>query len=347
MLTLAEAPLPHLERQVLELIAEGHEDPEVAAQLGLKNPALVRYRLARIACRFRLDAVVRPQLVDYAYTHGALPTPVVLQPLVLEANAYDLVRTLAAGEPVNAYARRLGLKPYQADYLLKATRARLGATSRPSMIRRAWQRQVLGPTPFAADLGRMYDEGPQPPGAGRWVIVPLLSGYRLAGPADGLQRTRHLDVPDQEAADAAARFLSGRAGFAPLWTTKPPRPGDPVRVSWGRSLPAVLAGPRVAPVRPPRHAAASASPSMPDRRAPASLLPRSSPARTSPMCEHPTPCPSANSPDREAAKPVAPHPEQGWTLLCNGVLLFEDTGELLPDGSIIAPHRGLIAAVAA
>ncbi|MER6481409.1 DUF5999 family protein, partial [Streptomyces filamentosus] len=24
---------------------------------------------------------------------------------------------------------------------------------------------------------------------------------------------------------------------------------------------------------------------------------------------------------------------------CNGVLLFEDTGELLPDGTIVPPHR--------
>ncbi|MGJ7015128.1 hypothetical protein J2Z78_000616 [Streptomyces griseorubens] len=36
---------------------------------------------------------------------------------------------------------------------------------------------------------------------------------------------------------------------------------------------------------------------------------------------------------------MAHHPEQGWSLLCNGVVLFEDTGELLPDGSIIAPQR--------
>jgi hypothetical protein len=36
---------------------------------------------------------------------------------------------------------------------------------------------------------------------------------------------------------------------------------------------------------------------------------------------------------------VAHHPEQGWSLLCNGVVFFEDTGELLPDGSIIAPQR--------
>jgi Family of unknown function (DUF5999) len=35
---------------------------------------------------------------------------------------------------------------------------------------------------------------------------------------------------------------------------------------------------------------------------------------------------------------VVAHPEQGWSLLCNGVVVFEDTGDLLPDGRIIAPH---------
>lgn len=59
------------------------------------------------------------------------------------------------------------------------------------------------------------------------------------------------------------------------------------------------------------------------------------------MCQHQSPCPTADSADREAALPVAHHPEQGWSLLCNGVLLFEDTGELLPNGTIIAPHRPL------
>jgi len=34
---------------------------------------------------------------------------------------------------------------------------------------------------------------------------------------------------------------------------------------------------------------------------------------------------------------VAPHPEQGWSLLCNGVVLFEDYGELLPDGRMVSP----------
>ncbi len=63
------------------------------------------------------------------------------------------------------------------------------------------------------------------------------------------------------------------------------------------------------------------------------------------MCQHKPPCPSADSPDREAACPLVSHPEQGWSLLCNGVLLFEDTGELLPDGQIVAPHRPITAAM--
>ncbi|MGW6940002.1 DUF5999 family protein [Streptomyces xanthophaeus] len=50
-------------------------------------------------------------------------------------------------------------------------------------------------------------------------------------------------------------------------------------------------------------------------------------------------CPTADSPDREAAHTIASYPEQGWALLCYAVLVFEDTGELLPDGQIIAPHR--------
>ncbi|CAM5688436.1 DUF5999 family protein [Streptomyces mordarskii] len=61
------------------------------------------------------------------------------------------------------------------------------------------------------------------------------------------------------------------------------------------------------------------------------------------LCTHTPKCPSATSSDREAAHVVANHPEQGWSLLCNGLLLFEDTGELLPDGRVIAPHRPLAA----
>ena len=57
------------------------------------------------------------------------------------------------------------------------------------------------------------------------------------------------------------------------------------------------------------------------------------------MCPHTPPCPDASGPDREAARTIISHPEQGWSLLCNGIVVFEDTGELLPDGKTIAPHR--------
>ncbi|MFI1226217.1 MULTISPECIES: DUF5999 family protein [unclassified Streptomyces] len=60
---------------------------------------------------------------------------------------------------------------------------------------------------------------------------------------------------------------------------------------------------------------------------------------TSKRCAHMPPCPSADASDRDSARLTAHRPEQGWSLLCNGVLLFEDTGELLPDGQIVAPHR--------
>ena len=57
------------------------------------------------------------------------------------------------------------------------------------------------------------------------------------------------------------------------------------------------------------------------------------------MCPHTPTCPASSAPDREAAHTIVSHPEQGWSLLCNGVVTFEDTGELLPGGAFIAPHR--------
>jgi hypothetical protein len=56
-------------------------------------------------------------------------------------------------------------------------------------------------------------------------------------------------------------------------------------------------------------------------------------------CRHYPPCPPSDAADRDAARVVAAHPEQGWSLLCNGVVVFEDFGELLPDGQSCAAKR--------
>ncbi|MCF3135388.1 MULTISPECIES: DUF5999 family protein [Streptomyces] len=52
------------------------------------------------------------------------------------------------------------------------------------------------------------------------------------------------------------------------------------------------------------------------------------------MCSHQT-----SSRDSGAPHIVSAHPEQGWSLLCDGGILFDDTGELHPDGSVVPPHR--------
>jgi hypothetical protein len=54
------------------------------------------------------------------------------------------------------------------------------------------------------------------------------------------------------------------------------------------------------------------------------------------MCKHQPECPPAEASDRDAARLIAAHPEQGWVLLCNGVVRFDDGGELLPDGRVVA-----------
>jgi hypothetical protein len=57
------------------------------------------------------------------------------------------------------------------------------------------------------------------------------------------------------------------------------------------------------------------------------------------MCPHQPICPPAAAADHAAALVVSAHLEQGWSLLCNGVIVFTDSGELLPDGRAIAPQR--------
>jgi hypothetical protein len=58
-----------------------------------------------------------------------------------------------------------------------------------------------------------------------------------------------------------------------------------------------------------------------------------------PECRHEPRCPAADASDHAAARVVASHPVQGWSLLCNGVVVFDDAGELLPNRVSVAPPR--------
>jgi hypothetical protein len=64
------------------------------------------------------------------------------------------------------------------------------------------------------------------------------------------------------------------------------------------------------------------------------------------ICSHQPHCPDAAGSDRDAAHVIAFHPEQGWSLLCNGVVLFEDSGEILPDGNCVHARRADLTAAA-
>jgi hypothetical protein len=56
-----------------------------------------------------------------------------------------------------------------------------------------------------------------------------------------------------------------------------------------------------------------------------------------PRCDHVPRCPAPSARERLAALVAQAHPEQGWNLLCNGVVSFDDGGALLPTGEAIAP----------
>ena len=55
------------------------------------------------------------------------------------------------------------------------------------------------------------------------------------------------------------------------------------------------------------------------------------------QCPHQPRCPGAQARDRRSARTLASHPEQGWSLLCNGVVIFDDGGALLPGGRAVPP----------
>lgn len=55
------------------------------------------------------------------------------------------------------------------------------------------------------------------------------------------------------------------------------------------------------------------------------------------MCTHSPTCPTSEASDCCTAHVVVDHTEQGWCRLCNGVILFDDGGTILPDGTTHNP----------
>ncbi|MFF3443053.1 DUF5999 family protein [Streptosporangium sp. NPDC002721] len=54
--------------------------------------------------------------------------------------------------------------------------------------------------------------------------------------------------------------------------------------------------------------------------------------RSRTVCQHPPARPFVDAPDREAARLVISHPERGWGLLRDGVVVLQDAGTLAPGG---------------
>jgi hypothetical protein len=54
-------------------------------------------------------------------------------------------------------------------------------------------------------------------------------------------------------------------------------------------------------------------------------------------CDHRPPCPAADATNAHEAHVTIWHLEQGWRLLCNGVILFDDGGAILPDRRTVEP----------
>ena len=60
-------------------------------------------------------------------------------------------------------------------------------------------------------------------------------------------------------------------------------------------------------------------------------------------CTHEPKCPKAHDSNALAAVVVADHWEQGWALLCNGILVFDDGGSLVPSQRNLTPPPARVA----
>ena len=121
----------------------------------------------------------------------------------------------------------------------------------------------------------------------------------------------------------AAAFLVGAFTPPPHWSV----PFQPAARPLPTGAPHAMSSPSSATIRP----AVDTEPLPPDI---AAATDRALLALTG--CIHAPQCPGADAPDRYRAHTMAAHPEQGWSLLCNGVIVFDDLGAVLPHGQLVA-----------
>jgi hypothetical protein len=57
------------------------------------------------------------------------------------------------------------------------------------------------------------------------------------------------------------------------------------------------------------------------------------------VCSHDPAQPTAEACARTTAHVASGHPEQSWNPVCDGAVVFDDTGEPLPDGCTVHPRR--------
>src|SRR6266542_4273466 len=136
---------------------------------------------------------------------------------------------------------------------------------------------------------------------------------------------RLVNVDGPRSALAVAATLETPPGSGRRRRDQPDRRGPPRRRRAHRGPLACRTGPGSGAAAGPACAPAPGGAALPARGS--GTPPACEPAgrsRSTMLCAHQPPCPAFAASDRLAAHVLAAHPEQGWSLLCNGVVVFDD-----------------------
>lgn len=126
------------QQTLLDLVAAGHGNQHIAAQLGIGISTVKRDLRVLYA---KLGAKTRTGAVTAAHQPGA-PTPATGQPVVTRRE-HDILRQLTAGHPNKAIAANLHLAPSTVKTHVAALAAKLGTRSRALTVSEALRRGLI------------------------------------------------------------------------------------------------------------------------------------------------------------------------------------------------------------